>query len=559
MRKTLIYILLISALYSCVDKAESLTFDDLTDKSLYSEGFTIHCRHFKEQKIKSVIVNNKRAENTDIYDFIESGYYHIEILTLNNPKKHIIRFVILDNERGEAEWGLKKFTPKEISYDVWDNSELRIIMPKKAPKDMSVPIILICGNETKRNSYNLPASFQDELFKIKRGIGSINRIISSNSNHKITVADSEYPISIDTFKIKLPELPDTIQHNTSIDADILICLEKDLYIPVGISLTINEGTLLSIDPGINIYNKGQIIFNGAKDNPITISCSNTDDFWGGFISTGNANSIEATYTIFCQSGYHDSKDFQYGHARRQALFFMENGLLKLEQCFMIDHIGQVLHPSNSTIEIKNSLIQRAITGGQVNYSNLKIDNTVFSDFPENFHDYQDKDNDCLYIKASDAIINNSVFMYAMDDGIDTGEKQGGSVQITNCLFESIYHEGAALSSRDEVVKSHTFKNCIFRNCGQGLEMGYSSKNHHAEVDSCIFSKNIVGIRWGDNYDYYQHEGTMHVSNSYSFDNEFYDIWNMNPETWEADTSKMTFTNVYINKAYPMHRDLIIYE
>ena len=71
-------------------------------------------------------------------------------------------------------------------------------------------------------------------------------------------------------------------------------------------------------------------------------------------------------------------------------------------------------------------------------------------------DFQDKDNDALYLSASDAEIENTTFMYAKDDGLDSGNQEGGEINLTNCRFEACFHEGAALSSGGTVVKNHTF-------------------------------------------------------------------------------------------------------
>ena len=135
-------------------------------------------------------------------------------------------------------------------------------------------------------------------------------------------------------------------------------------------------------------------------------------------------------------------------------------------------------------------------------------------------------------------------MYAVDDGLDSGGSQGGEIHVSNTRFESIFHEGAALSSRESVVKNHYFTSCIFKDCGQGLELGFSSPNHLVLVDSCRFIENGIGIRYGDNYAT-QHAGVLSVSNSEIMESHYYDVWNMLREKWEADTAQMVFSNVKV--------------
>ena len=169
----------------------------------------------------------------------------------------------------------------------------------------------------------------------------------------------------------------------------------------------------------------------------------------------------------------------------------------------------------ATLILDDILVQRAQTGGQVNYSDLTLRNSVFTDFPDDSYVFQDKDNDALYLSASDAEIDNTRFMFAKDDGLDSGNQEGGEIILTNCRFEACFHEGAALSSGSNVVKSHTFRDCVFTNCGQGLELGFSSPNHVVIAENCMFLNNGIGIRYGDNYDWSDINGKMIIKNSFS--------------------------------------------
>jgi hypothetical protein len=76
------------------------------------------------------------------------------------------------------------------------------------------------------------------------------------------------------------------------------------------------------------------------------------------------------------------------------------------------------------------------------------------------------------------------------------------------------------------------------------------------ADSCLFLRNGVGIRYGDNYDY-PNNGYMYVSNSESLENLSEDVWNMDREDWVADTSHLELDNVWVTKANPMYPELRI--
>ena len=332
----------------------------------------------------------------------------------------------------------------------------------------------------------------------------------------------------------------------------LVEIEGDLTIAENASLTVNEGAIIKVAPKANIYNFGPIHFNGTSENPILLTCSEKNKYWGGFISENNSGEIKANHAFFTFSGYHKTGQFELGHAKQQALFQTTNPVLQLTDCYLLDNLGQVFYAESSTLQLTNVLIQRAKTGGQLNWSIIEIYNCIFSDFPDDTQIYQDNDNDGLYIDGCNVIITNSIFMNAKDDGIDSGAGGGGEIIVKNSRFESCFHEGAALSSEEPAVKTHFFTNCIFRNNGQGLELGYSSLNHRVFIDSCLFENNHVGIRYGDNYTW-EINGNMEVTNSISRNNDR-DVWNMQRKNWAPNLSKITFTNTFVskkNEQYPL--------
>jgi hypothetical protein len=199
-------------------------------------------------------------------------------------------------------------------------------------------------------------------------------------------------------------------------------------------------------------------------------------------------------------------------------------------------------------------VQRARTGGQLNYSDLTLRNSVFTDFPDDSRVFQDMDNDALYLSATDAVIENTTFMFAKDDGVDAGNTEGDEITFTNCRFEACFHEGAALSSGNNAVRHHTFTGCIFTNCGQGLELGFSSPNHTVVADYCMFLNNGTGIRYGDNYTWSDIKGKMFILNSRSLHNDR-DVWNMVRKTWSPRLENLSFENTVVSKFCPQYPEL----
>ena len=113
-----------------------------------------------------------------------------------------------------------------------------------------------------------------------------------------------------------------------------------------------------------------------------------------------------------------------------------------------------------------------------------------------------------------------------------------------------------MSSLSPLVKSHNVVNSTFVNCGQGLELGYSSENHYVEVSNCLFYKNLVGIRYGDNYDA-PVRGIIKIKDTESINNYSKDIWNMVRENWKPSVGNTEFINCKVSKPVKIYPDLII--
>jgi len=73
----------------------------------------------------------------------------------------------------------------------------------------------------------------------------------------------------------------------------------------------------------------------------------------------------------------------------------------------------------------------------------------------------------------------------------------------------------------------------------GLELGFSSPNHSVTAEKLLFLNNGIGIRYGDNYEWSDVNGKMHIKNSLSLFNDK-DVWNMVRMTWSPNIAKPEF-------------------
>lgn len=541
------------------DPEATVTLDELADMEVYEEGMIVDSRYFKEERTERVVLNDTAYGSPVSLDLSGAGYYRIEIFISASAEENpeVVRLVILDPERGQAEWGLSPWTPAGVEFTGIGTQTIQTVHPRSIPPGQPVPLIVLVGGKLAASLENLEASAGSNLFRVKRGAGSV--WFSSEAEEALEIDNRRFPVPVDTMTGPATSLSGELSGDIYIPSGSHVHVPSDLSIPAGGSLTIDSGSFVVIDPEVNIYNNGAFLIRGTAEDPVTLTCSDPETYWGGVIGKGTENRVEASHAIFGRSGFHTGGAYDWGHAHRQALFYCENGSLSLDHCYMIDHIGQVLYTKSASLELEYCLVQRAKTGGQLNYSQVSISYSVFSDFPDDLPGYRDEDNDALYLVECDALVSRSLFMFAKDDGLDSGSGgQGGNVRVENSRFESIFHEGAALSGGSDVSKIHRFSNCVFTDCGQGLELGFSGRGHHVYVDSCLFQRNGIGIRYGDNYTF-PNNGHLWVANSLSLDNESHDVWNMDREDWIADTFHMEFDNVWVSKGNPMYPQLKIRE
>jgi hypothetical protein len=510
--------------------------------------------------IASITLNGESVNFTsgDYIGFNENGFYEliVKYKDAQQPNDTFL-FTTKTEEREFSEWGIRAWTPAHYKTVSLGSEDVEVIYPHRYADSIKVPFIFyvkVSGiTEAVYCRGTCPAT--DDTFNIKQGVGSVNIPASSISSHvKFLTGGKDVTASISKISEAPVELKGSITSAVELPANSFVRITGDLDITSTGSLTVDEGTLIIADEAVNINVSGPVVFSGTSGNPVFVTCSSKDRFWGGFITRVPAGTITAAYTIFCQSGYHDTDGYGWGHAGRQALFYTENSTLTLNHCFMLDHIGQVFYPQFATLKFDDILVQRVKTGGQINYSDLVLRNSVFTDFPVESDVFLDLDNDALYLNGTDATIENTKFMFAKDDGLDSGASDGGDVTVTNCRFEACFHEGAALSSAGTVIKHHTFTGCTFINCGQGLELGYSSPNHTVVADNCKFLNNGIGIRYGDNYDWAEVNGKMTIKNSESLDNDR-DVWNMVRMIWSPRIANLSFENTVVSKLCPQYPGL----
>ena len=116
--------------------------------------------------------------------------------------------------------------------------------------------------------------------------------------------------------------------------------------------------------------------------------------------------------------------------------------------------------TNTWIDLQRTLMQRAITCGELNGSKVTIDRSALIEFPSEDDSFVDGDNDAIYLTNGDLSITNSVIGFTKDDGVDSGGGGGDNPYTaaadvtpfysTGNWYEGTYHEGNSLSGTRNV-------------------------------------------------------------------------------------------------------------
>jgi len=211
-------------------------------------------------------------------------------------------------------------------------------------------------------------------------------------------------------------------------------------------LTIGPGSIIKVDPDLEIAVNGSIVVNGTTTNPVVFTAQDRNVPWGGFLFEASTSTGDFNGTIMTASGA-DSNWFSNNpghggsHRGEQCLLYLSNGAnVTLTDCYLVDNHGQAGHGESSYLTMTGCLIQKCITAGQYNSGAVILNDTALIEFPSYDAPFADNDNDALYLTGGAHSLTDCLIGWVLDDGIDAGSGAAGSVTVDNCWFESCYHE-----------------------------------------------------------------------------------------------------------------------
>ena len=571
-------------------RAQTLTIQGVSDRANYRDsaafrvvtnaGFTY------EVTLNGVPVPAGVTNRVLIMDYYDLAVRRTQISD-SSVTNVLVRFIVESSRRlkagdstspefGLLEWIPLKPIPSTTAEIIGLGGRLHLMMPSQFPANLEIPVTVRMedhlGAQTRRvNGWVTNNGVVAPPFRLLRGVGHgflpaqlpgsfqytawLQSAIPSNRTVTVEATTTWTPVS------------GVLGATTTWPADSRILVTSNLTIPAGGSLDIGPGTVVLLNPGVNITNSGRTVIDGTIHQPVVFTATNRvapeqrAGAWGGWIMRGGE--LIANATIMTGSGAAASMSFSPGssHRSEQPLIFAHNSVVRMTNCALINLAGQVGNGYRSTINWDHCLIQRAITCGEYDGGTNIISHSAVIEFPSVDGVYSatiaDADYDGLYTINTTNYFEHSLFGFCKDDAIDAGSGGAGSVVLTNCWVESALHEALAWSGLGR--RTWTYDTVLI-NSGQGLECGWSEGADSPLVrgERVLSTANCVGTRYGDNYTGTTglglKNGFLTATNSlflYNYRDVWGQVWD---NTWNWRTARMDVRGNWLTAPNTNHPD-----
>jgi hypothetical protein len=474
----------------------------------------------------------------------------------------LIQFIVRASERGSTELGLPPWTPYPPipSADAeFSGSTLRFFAPQSYPENLPIPLAAFIentqGNHARVNGVlHLYDNFD---FPILRGVGT--GFLPPAEPGMLSLAPAvggltlDHPLTIES-DVAWTQVAGVLEGDTEWPANARIQATDSLTVPAGATLTIQQGTVILMAPEADIIVHGTLEILGELNHPVCIVPADLDQPWGGIITTEeNPAKIEATATFFLGSGadqnWFNTHSGYDTHRKEQACFLLDHADASFSHCFFVNGQGQMGHGKDSQIIMDHCIGQSFITGGEYVGGSVSIRHSAIIECPAADPVFADADNDGLYFTRGNHSISYSLVGWTRDDALDAGSGGAGSLSVTSCWLESVFHEAGAWSGGGRIIYNY---NTVALNCGQGFECGWSSTEDSpmVTIGNCLSIGNLSGLRFGDNYDW-TYNGFLDVENSIILHN-YRDIFGFNWDDWTWRDEQMNIRNNYLSTENARH-------
>jgi hypothetical protein len=534
-----------------------LTINGVTDKTVYNDSATFTVVTQAGYNYSVLLDTNTAPAGTPVA-VTSVDYHELRVSRANQTTldvtNRLVRFIVRSSARGSTEDGIPPWTPWPLinsSSNEFTGAHLRLMVPQDFPAGYEIPVVAwVENNQGHAVRVNgLLTAPGHPAIQIKRGTGS-GFLAATNPAGALVYAAQVRQLAV-TNAINLESnvtwtsVSGTLSGSTVWLPDSRIAVTSSLTIPAGSSLSIGEGSVVRLNSSVDINLNGQLSINGTTNRPVIFMPVSRAEPWGGFLLQAATSQITATGAVFVASGavqnWFGSGGRPGSHRPEQALFYCSTtATLSLVDCASIYLAGQLGHAvSGGTFTFNRFLMQRTTSGGEYTDATFKVNDSAFIECPDDSTNFVDGDNDALYFIRGTQGFTNTLFGWTKDDGVDSGGSGAGLLNFQNCWFESIFHEGNALSGTGKIVNHY---GSVFINCGQGLESGYDGPV--GTMAGCLATGNLVGGRFGDNYNW-TYTGFLRATNSLLLYN-YRDVWGMNWQDWTYRTNAMDIRSNFLS-------------
>lgn len=298
----------------------------------------------------------------------------------------------------------------------------------------------------------------------------------------------------------------------------VVVLEDVTTIELGQSVSIGAGCIIVLKVGATLNVFGVLSIEGTSLQPVTITSSGEDQPWVSIVVSGSGASLSLNHVFVTGSGVKGRLTPNTGkhHKHSAAVTVIDSAAVTVRDAYFIALSGPAFAAgSRGSVRISHSVVQWAELGVECVQCDFHSRASTWTHFPSWSPTYEDDDNDAMYLSGGTHRVDDSVVAHAKDDCIDSGTPEksagdGGSLLVANTILEMCQHEAIALSSSPKGRRHARLSKLWIEHAQQGIESGYTGRQHHAEAEDVFISSTNVAVRYGDNYYNRPQNGELHA-------------------------------------------------
>ena len=293
----------------------------------------------------------------------------------------------------------------------------------------------------------------------------------------------------------------------------VVCAPAGLTIPATATLTVLEDVIVVVGVGKSIDVQGALVVTASARQPATFTAVDGRP-WGWVHLSGKGARAALVHAWFLQGGADSANSFGHSMPSQPVVMLQRGTSLTMTGGGFVENIGKAIGATDATLLLDTIIIGHCDTGGQLDDSQLTMRDSHVLEIPDGDGIDDDDDNDGMYLHGNNGqihrgqahVISNSVWAVVQDDGID---HNNANVELDGIWILSAHHECIATSGHNG--GSVMLKRSVLAGCEQGIEAGYSSNGWPSiAVESSLITANVVGIRYGDDYQGWGHKITLDV-------------------------------------------------